>query len=211
MKWVGKSRSLSNDLKSVSDPGKRFKIIREAKNRISDFKGKFGFREVASNLYKAGALPEGAKGRKLLKQFEEGHRKYPSDSKLVTSLIKLLDINSEFAGVKDGEEAAAVAEPEQSTKKSKGEALVPKKSNSRVLSVKAINKTEFSHSFYLRYYPEDKSLIIQIYDDEPVPSSDKQKAEHGRYTGELWVPGMTAKYSGTDKTKYLPSEETVNL
>ena len=212
MKWIKKSRSLEKDLKSITNIGKRCKIIREAKNRISDFKGEFGFRQVAEMLFKAGVLPEGTKGRKVLKEFEEGHRKFSSDHRLVSVLIKLLDVKEEFitGSNKPDEGVAAVTE----TKK---EVIRPslvgasKHKSGKSLAVTLVNKTEESHSFYFKYYPKDNALIIQLYGDEPVPTSDKSKSEHGRQTAELWSPGMMPKYTSSEKTKFIPSEEMVTI
>lgn len=201
MDWISKSRKLKKLLTSVQKPGRRLKIIRESKNRIGDFKDEFGFAKVAAKLAEMGAMKDDRGSRKILKRFENGEIKISHTKEPISSLIKLLDITPEFAGYGVEEEK----EKEEAKKPKRAGALVSlgsKKStfegstSKREYSVTLHNHIEHSGmNLQVKYYPELKEVVIELFGDMPVPQKMKHKGTVKCRSGEIWVPGLSYKYA----------------
>ena len=204
MKWIKKSRSLTKDLATIRAPGPRLKKIREAKNRISDFKGEFGFREVAAKLAESGAIPDDAKGRKIFKEFEEDQRQIGPDKALVKELLSILDVTPKFAGYELEAEQEVQNKPNKSLASNSSQ-----KTKHQKIAITIRNFTENHHTLYVKHYPENNAVEISLYNDHPVPTKDKVKDEHGRFAKDTWIPGVTYKYSDSDKAMVIAHEETV--
>lgn len=196
MEWTKKSRTLSKDVQKHSKPGVRLRIIREAKNRISDYKGSFSFKNIAIKLSEMGALDDTPAGRKVLKRFESGIIDVKETQEPAVSLMKILDVTPEFAGYTSKEEAkpkqgVAVVDAKKSS------SISNKNTDGNKLSVRVENILERAISVYVKYYDSlDPSHIeILVCGDEPVPDKYKLKNDKSRKTGELWVPALVYKYS----------------
>lgn len=208
MKWIKSSRTLVNDLEVQKHPGKRLKIIREAKNRITDFKGQYSLKEFYARLVEAGAIRDDPKDRKIIKRYENGEINLKATSKIVQAIIADLDITYEFAGLSDpNKEAAAEEEPKSKSKKKPAS-----KVSSGNLEVTVENLVEErAHTFFFRYDKKAGSLEIFLYGDRPPPAGMKEGTEDGKVCAALWVPAMIHKYSDSDSVQILPTRETVTL
>jgi hypothetical protein len=213
LEWINKSRTLEKSLEKHSKQGVRLKLIREARNRIADFKGQYSFKEVASELAKVKALTDDARGRKILKRFESGMIKIPVDKEPVVSLLKILDVTPEFAGYNNEEE---VKEKESKPKpvEQSSESSFEATAQGVKLNVSVINTVEERPiTLYFKYYERSNPPEIEviIFGDEPASDKFKKKSTNICRTGEVWVSGKTIKFSDSPKSIEMVGEASVSL
>lgn len=196
MEWTKSCRTLERDLKGKKHPGTRIKIIREAKNRVGDSKGKFGQNDFCKILVEKGALDASDQARRRYKHFENGERKATADTEPIPTVLSLLEVTPEFAGY--NEEPRTKADP----------GVVPKadtkgkkaKSKHKPLTLKVHN------------YHTDKLTIAALYDHDknelelfichgdwriPVRYYEEKIGSNSNLK-EIWVRDCVTKY-GSDK------------
>lgn len=214
MDWISKSRKLVKRLEVVKRPGKRLKLIREAKDRLGDSKGEYGFAKVATKLASMGAMKDDQGGRRVLKRFESGEIKIPHTKEPVASLIKLLGITPEFAGYSTEAEKAApkVKRSGMTVKISTGPSSFDQPTSKKEYGVLIRNHIEGAGmTLQVHFYPEIKEIVIELFGDMPVPSPVRKKSTVKCRSGEIWVPGLSRKHTESTSPKNLVGEEHTKI
>ena len=189
------------DLKGKQHPGKRIKIIREAKNRAGDSKGKFGQNDFCKLLTEKGALDGSDQARRIYKQFESGARDISADQEPIPTVLSLLEVTPEFAGYneelgveKDTPRSASGDKTSKNSKKPSGP--------SSALTVKLHNYLEGCELTILIMHSQEKNeMELFVYPgDMRVPNEVYADKISGDISlKEIWVRDKAVKFGSEDK------------
>ena len=189
-KWMQKPSRLLKKLEQTKDPGKRLKLIREAKNSTAAHKGNFGFRALCTYLAEQGVVTDDTSGRNIVKGIEGGIRKgwMTKEPALVEPWLKWLDIDIACLG------EAQPAEKEPPALKTSSRKAAPAAKLSSPQKITFYNHCEgLQLEFHVEYYLADGSIHVRIFNDEPTPDKYKEPKK-GVVQDQVWVPEPTVKY-----------------
>jgi hypothetical protein len=197
MDWTKSCRTLERDLESKKHPGSRIKVIREAKNRVGDSRGKFGQNDFCKILAEKGVLDGSDKDRRNYKQFENGARAYRADQEPIPTVLSLLEITPGFAGF--SEEPGLKKDASGSASRGAKTGKVKGKSNGtsapKAITLKVHNYLEEPLTILALHKDGELELFIQ-HGDQRVPNEffeDRLGPEVS--LKELWIRDKVVKFA----------------
>lgn len=200
MEWTKSCRTLERDLKHKKHPGARIKVIREAKNRVGETKGKFGQNDFCKLLVEKGAIDGSDQARRIYKQFEKGARKLDASKEPIPTVLSLLEVTPELAGYHE-EPKPAKDSPAPSSGSSKSQ---PRSTAGKPVTLKVHNYLEDPITVLAIHNSKNElELIVQHGDSRVDQSLFTDKIGKGTALKELWVRGMVVKFaaSSDDRTE----------
>jgi hypothetical protein len=210
MDWIKKTRTLLKELEGTRHPGSRIKLIRSAKNRSGDSKGKFGERDFIKRLVEEGAINASDSDRRTCKRFESGEIVLKPGQEPVPTILRLLEVTPEFAGYikKSGTEQDS-SECADSSKAAKKVNLARKK-----LKLTAYNHLECQAlSLLITHDPSTGIVEMHVFGNE----KPDQKVLPERFSKdfeikEIWLREQLVKFADSkDSRIVMPGKGKVEL
>lgn len=212
MDWIKNTRTLVKELSSTKHPGSRIKLIRIAKNRSGDSKGKFGERDFVKSLVEEGAIGESETDRKVYKRFESGQIKLRPDKEPVPTVLRLLEITPEFAGYVQG------GGPEEDSPRSTNTGKAAKKAKLVYIPLQLVAHNHLedqSIALLVTYDPTSNKAEVHIFGNErPDQSVLPEKFPDSFSVKELWLREQLVKFGDSslkEQRQVMPGRARVEL
>ena len=202
MTWIDKSRKLLDQLEGKAHPGVRVRLIREAKNRISEYAGEFSLKRMCERLVEEGALDGSDQARRAYKQFEKGARKFRLDQEPVPTVLSLLEVTPELAGYQseDGPPEDTGGSPAVVSGDGSGGGRT-KRHKVRPLTLKIHNNLEDPMTVLALRVGDELELHISHGDSRSDQSVLEGKMDEGAEVKEIWVRGLLKKFAADPDSK----------